>query len=60
MGGVPDDLRKIFVRLGKEKGLDDSLLNEVLDHLVKSQYVSKGDRIHVANQLRRILEKYEG
>jgi len=60
MAGVPDDLRKIFVRLGKENGLDGSLLNEVLDHLVKSQYVSKGDRLHVTTQLRRILEKYEG
>jgi hypothetical protein len=59
MGGVPDDLRKIFLRLGKEKGLDESLLEEVLDHLVKSQYLAKGDRTHVTVQLRRILEKHE-
>ena len=60
MSGVPDDLKKIFLRLGKEKGLDDSLLKEVLDHLVKSQYLAKGDRTHVTVQLRKILEKYEG
>jgi len=60
MSGVPDDLKKIFLRLGKGKGLDDSLLREVLDHLVKSQYLAKGDRTHVTVQLRKILEKYEG
>lgn len=59
MSGVPDDLKKIFLRLGKKKGLDDSLLKEVLDHLVKSQYLAKGDRTHVTVQLRKILEKYE-
>ena len=60
MNGVPDNLKKIFLRLGKEKGLDEPLLKEVLDHLVKSQYLAKGDRTHVTGQLRRILEKHEG
>ena len=60
MNGVPDDLKEIFLRLGRKKGLDDSLLKEVLDHLVRSQYLAKGDRTHVTVQLRKILEKYEG
>ena len=60
MSGVPDDLKEIFFSLGKEKGLDSSLLEEVLEHLVKSQYLAKGDRTHVTVQLRKILEKYEG
>ena len=60
MSGVPDDLKEIFLSLGKEKGLDISLLEEVLEHLVKRQYLAKGDRTHVTVQLRKILEKYEG
>ena len=60
MGGVPPGLRKVFLKLGKKKGLEESLLSEVLDHLVKNQYLSKGDRTHAKNQLRRILEKHEG
>ena len=60
MSGVPDDLKEIFLSPGKEKGLDISLLEEVLEHLVKSQYLAKGDMTHVTVQLRKILEKYEG
>tara|TARA_B100001250_G_scaffold408543_1_gene431136 strand:+ start:868 stop:1050 length:183 start_codon:yes stop_codon:yes gene_type:complete len=59
MDGVPSGLRNIFLKLGEEKGLSEELLTEVLEHFVKNQYLSAGDRTHVTRELRRILEKHE-
>jgi len=59
MSGVPAGLKTIFLKLGKDKGLNEDLLVDVLDHFVKNQYLSQGDRTHVKNELRRILEKHE-
>ena len=59
MDGVPPPLRKIVFKLGKDKGLDENLLNSVLKHLVKNQYLSKGDRTHSVVELQRILRGFE-
>ena len=49
-------LDKIFVDLGRKNGLDEKLLNEVFNLLMKNQYIPKGNRNHVQSQLRRILK----
>jgi len=60
MSGVPPALKKVFLKLGENKGLDKALLGDVLEHLVENQYIAMADRTHVRASLRRIIEKHEG
>ncbi len=59
MEGVPDGLKELFFRLGKKKGFSEEFLGEILEHFVKNQYLHLGDREHVQNSLRRIIEMNE-
>ena len=59
MEGVPDGLKELFFELGKKKGLSEDLLSEVLIYFVKNQYVKQGDRDHIRNSLRRLIERVE-
>ena len=55
-----DTLTKTFLSIGKKNGVSEELLVEVLDILMKHQYLAKGDRIHVRSQLDRIISMHEG
>ena len=59
MEGVPDGLTDLFFRLGKKKGFSEEFLTEVLEHFVKNQYLKQGDRGHIQNSLRRLIEMGE-
>lgn len=59
MEGVPDGLKDLFFDLGKKKGFSEEFLTEVLTYFVKNQYLKQGDRDHIRNSLRRIIEKGE-
>ncbi len=56
----PDALTKTFLTIGKKNGVGKNLLLEILELLMKSQYLAKGDRTHVRSQLRRLILKHEG
>ena len=57
MEGVPDGLKDLFFDLGKKKGFSEEFLTEVLNYFVKNQYLKQGDREHIRNILRRMIEK---
>ena len=59
MEGVPDGLKDLFFKLGKKKGFSEEFLTEVLVFFVKNQYLKQGDREHIRNSLRRIIEMGE-
>lgn len=55
-----DTLTRTFLSIGKKNGVSEELLVEVLDLLMKHQYLAMGDRIHVRSQLDRIISMHEG
>jgi hypothetical protein len=55
-----DALTKTFLSIGKKRGVSEDLLLDVLDLLMKNQYLAKGDRIHVRTQLKRMIQMHEG
>jgi hypothetical protein len=55
--GIPEGLSDLFFRLGKKKGFSEKFLAEILEHFVKNQYLSLGDREHIRNGLRKIIER---
>jgi len=57
MEGVPDGLEELFFKLGKKKGFSEEFLTEILEYFVKNQHLQQGDRGHIQNNLRRIIEK---
>ena len=59
MEGVPDGLKELFFKLGKKKGFSEEFLSEILEFLVRNQFRQQGDREHIRNNLRRIIEKGE-
>tara|TARA_B100001758_G_C17978497_1_gene386883 strand:- start:398 stop:577 length:180 start_codon:yes stop_codon:yes gene_type:complete len=59
MEGVPDGLKELFFKLGKKKGFSEEFLSEILEFFVRNQYLQQGDREHIRNNLRRIIEKGE-
>jgi len=59
MEGVPDGLKELFFKLGKKKGFSEEFLSEILEIFVRNQYLQQGDREHIRNDLRRIIEKGE-
>lgn len=59
MEGVPDGLKELFFKLGKKKGFSEEFLSEILEFFVGNQYLQQGDREHIRNNLRRIIEKGE-
>ena len=59
MEGVPDGLKELFFKLGKKKGFSEEFLSEILEFLVRNQFLQQGDREHIRNNLRRIIEKGE-
>tara|TARA_Y100000589_G_C27194003_1_gene645971 strand:+ start:2519 stop:2698 length:180 start_codon:yes stop_codon:yes gene_type:complete len=59
MEGVPDGLKELFFKLGKKKGFSEEFLSEILGFFVRNQYLQQGDREHIRNNLRRIIEKGE-
>ena len=59
MEGVPDGLKELFFKLGKKKGFSEEFLSEILEFFVRNQYLQQGDREHIRNNLRKIIEKGE-
>jgi hypothetical protein len=59
MEGVPDGLKDLFFKLGKKKGFSERFLSEILGHFVNNQYLQQGDREHIRNSLRKIIESNE-
>lgn len=59
MEGVPDELKDLFFKLGKRKGFSEEFLAEILEHFVNNQYLQLGDREHIRNSLRRIIQNNE-
>ena len=59
MEGVPEGLKDLFFDLGKKKGFSEEFLTEVLTYFVKNQYLKQGDRDHIRNSLRKIIEMGE-
>ena len=59
MEGGPEGLKDLFFDLGKKKGFSEEFLTDVLTYFVKNQYLKQGDRDHIRNSLRRIIEKGE-
>jgi len=59
MEGVPEGLKELFFKLGKKKGFSEEFLSEILEIFVRNQYLQQGDREHIRNDLRRIIEKGE-
>ena len=59
MQGVPDGLKDLFFDLGKKQGFSEEFLTEILTYFVKNQYLKQGDRDHIRNSLRRIIEMGE-
>ena len=57
MDGIPEGLSNLFFRLGNKKGFSEKFLAEILEHFVKNQYLSPGDREHVRNSLRQMIER---
>ena len=55
----PDALTKTFLAIGKKNGVSKDLLLDILELLMKNQYLAKGDRTHVRSQLRRLILKHE-
>ena len=59
MDGVPAGLKELFFELGKKKGFSEEFLGEILEHFIRNQYLQQGDREHIRNELRRMIEKGE-
>ncbi len=56
--GMKDILKDNFVKAGKKNKLDESLLIEVYDYLIRTQYVLPGEREAIQGQLERLIKKH--
>tara|TARA_B110001452_G_scaffold219197_1_gene191166 strand:+ start:758 stop:943 length:186 start_codon:yes stop_codon:yes gene_type:complete len=54
----PELLLSEFLKNGKKQGLDESLLREVLDHLMANQFYPAGERGNIRSELLRILKTH--
>jgi len=55
--GKQDLLKESFVKAGKKNKLKESLLIEVYDYLIRTQYILPGEREAIQGQLERIIKK---
>ena len=53
-----DLLWEEFLLQGKKRKLDEDLLRDIFQHLVKNQFLTAGDRGHVRAELERIIRNY--
>ena len=51
-------LVKEFLMHGKKQGLDEELLHDVIQHLLKNQFLPAGEREHVRIQLQKLIKNH--
>jgi hypothetical protein len=47
-----------FLIHGKKQGLDEKLLHEIIQHLLKNQFLPAGEREHVRIQLQKLIKNH--
>jgi hypothetical protein len=47
-----------FLIHGEKQGLDEKLLHDVIQHLLKNQFLPAGEREHVRIQLQKLIKNH--